>query len=146
MVTKSGPKTLEYNVRFGDPETQTLLPLLSARTDLAEVMVACTEHWLDGVNIDIDSSFSATVVAAAGGYPGPYIRGDVIHIDPIDSDTMIFHAGTSLIDGQLRTSGGRVIAATATGDSLEKAVERAYKGMAAIHFDRMHYRKDIAHR
>lgn len=146
MITKSGPKVLEYNVRFGDPETQTLLPLLSADTDLAQVMVACTEHWLDGVDIKIDQKFSATVVAAAGGYPGPYIRGDIITLDAVQDETLVFQAGTSLVDGQLRTSGGRVIAATATGHSLEQAVERAYEGMTTIHFDNMYFRKDIAHR
>lgn len=146
MITNSGPKVLEYNVRFGDPETQTLLPLLSADTDLAQIMIACTEHWLDGVGIKIDPKFSATVVAAAGGYPGPYIRGDVITLDTAENETLVFHAGTSVVDGQLRTSGGRVIAATATGESLEEAVQRAYKGMDTIHFDKMYYRKDIAHR
>ncbi len=146
MITKSGPKTLEYNVRFGDPETQTLLPLLSVDTDLAEVMIACTEHWLDGVDIKIDPKYSATVIAASGGYPGPYVRGDVIRLDPVGKETLVFHAGTSLADGQLKTSGGRVIAATATADSLENAVKRAYEGIATIHFDKMHYRKDIAHR
>jgi len=146
MITNSGPKVLEYNVRFGDPETQTLLPLLSADTDLAQIMIACTEHWLDGVDIKIDPRFSATVVAAAGGYPGPYIRGDIITLDPAQDETLVFHAGTSSVDGQLTTSGGRVIAATAAGDSLEEAVRRAYKGMNTIHFDKMYYRKDIAHR
>lgn len=146
MITSSGPKTLEYNVRFGDPETQTLLPLLSADTDLAEVMVACTEHWLDGMDIKVHAKFSATVIAASGGYPGPYIRGDIIKLDAVPKDTLIFHAGTTLVDGQLKTSGGRVIAATATADSLEDAVKRAYEGMATIHFDSMQFRKDIAHR
>ena len=146
MITKSGPRVLEYNVRFGDPETQTLLPLLSVDTDLAKVMIACTEHWLDGVDIKIDSKFSATVVAAAGGYPGPYIRGDTMTLDAVQDGTLVFHAGTSLVDGQLRTCGGRVIAATATGDSLEEAVRKAYKGMDTIHFDKLYYRRDIAHR
>ena len=75
MITKNGPKTLEYNVRFGDPETQTLLPLLSHDTDLAEIMIACTEHWLDSVSICCENKFSATVVVAAGGYPGIYTKG-----------------------------------------------------------------------
>ena len=146
MITKSGPRVLEYNVRFGDPETQTLLPLLSADTDLAQIMIACTEHWLDGVDVRMEAKFSATVVAAAGGYPGPYVRGDVITLDTVQDGTLVFHAGTTNVGGQLRTSGGRVIAATATGDSLEKAVKRAYEGMTTIHFDKMYYRRDIAHR
>ena len=146
MITTCGPKVLEYNVRFGDPETQTLLPLLDTDTDLAQVMIACTDHWLDGVDIKINSNFAATVVAAAGGYPGPYVRGDVITVDPVGKETFVFHAGTSSIGGQLRTSGGRVLAVTATASSLEEAVKKAYEGMAAVHFDKMYYRKDIAHR
>ncbi|KAI9850781.1 MAG: hypothetical protein M1830_006960, partial [Pleopsidium flavum] len=109
-------------------------------------MIASTEHWLDGVDIKINPKYAATVIAASGGYPGPYVKGDVIRLDPIGKDTFVFHAGTSLLDGQLKTSGGRVIAATATADSLEDAVKRAYEGMSTIHFDKMHYRKDIAHR
>ena len=146
MITKSGPKVLEYNVRFGDPETQTLLPLLGPDTDLARVMVACTEGTLDGVDIAIENKFSATVIAAAGGYPGPYVRGDVITLDSVAKDTLVFHAGTSLDDGVLKTSGGRVIAATATAETLEDAVKRAYEGMTGIHFEKMHFRRDIAHR
>ena len=92
MLTKNGPKVLEYNVRFGDPETQTLLPLMDA--DLAEVMVACTEGWLDAVNIRAYPKFAATVVAAAGGYPGPYVQGDTITLEDPPDDTFIFHAGT----------------------------------------------------
>ena len=175
MLTKNGPKVLEYNVRFGDPETQTLLPLMDA--DLAEVMVACTEGWLDAVTIRAFPKFAATVVAAAGGYPGPYVRGDTITLDDPPDDTFIFHAGTQAItllnnrdDGQpalqplgthsahshaphtsrpserLTTSGGRVIAATSTADNLEAAISQAYMGISTIHFDNMYFRKDIGNR
>lgn len=146
MITKSGPKTLEYNVRFGDPETQTLLPLMRSDCDLAEIMVACTEHWLDAIEIKVESKFSATVVAAAGGYPGPYARGDKMTLETPPSDTFIFHARTSLADGSLKTSGGRVIAATSTAPTLEEAVKRAYAGISSISFNNMYYRKDIGHR
>ncbi|QGA22001.1 hypothetical protein EYB26_009715 [Talaromyces marneffei] len=146
MMTKNGPKVLEYNVRGGDPETQTLLPLLSKDTDLAEVMVACTEHWLDGVSISIEPNFSATVIAVAGGYPGSYAKGTPITLDATPDDTLIFHAGTSLVDNVLQTAGGRVIAATSIASTLEEAVRRSYVGISTIHFDGMHYRKDIAHR
>ncbi|KAI9802864.1 MAG: hypothetical protein M1833_001463 [Piccolia ochrophora] len=146
MMTKTGPKVLEYNVRFGDPETQTILPLLSPDTDLAEIMVACTEHWLDGVEILIEPKFGATVVVAAGGYPGSYKKGINMTLDAVDDDIKIFHAGTTKADNQLKTSGGRVIAASATADSLEDAVSRAYEGIKSIHFEGMYYRKDIAHR
>lgn len=147
MMTKKGPKVLEYNVRGGDPETQTLLPLLSDDTDLAEVMVACTEHWLDGVtNFKVEPKFATTVIAVAEGYPGSYAKGRPITLDPVPADTMIFHAGTTLVDSQLQTSGGRVIAATSTAESLEEAVRKSYVGISTIHFQGMHYRKDIAHR
>jgi len=146
MITKSGPKVLEYNVRFGDPETQTLLPLLSPQTDLAEVMVACTEHWLDAIELKIEPKFSATVIAAAGGYPGPYVRGGEIKLGQPAANTLIFHAGTITKSGTLQTSGGRVIAATSTGSSIEEAIKRAYEGISTISFPNMHYRHDIGHR
>ncbi|PQE16525.1 phosphoribosylamine-glycine ligase protein [Rutstroemia sp. NJR-2017a BBW] len=123
MITKNGPKTLEYNVRFGDPETQTLLPLISQDTDLADIMMACTQGCLDSVDIKIDPKFSATVVVAAGGYPGSYAKGT-----------------------PMETSGGRVIAAQAVAETLEQAVKDAYSTVELIKFDKMFYRKDIAHR
>ncbi|KZF21330.1 phosphoribosylamine--glycine ligase [Xylona heveae TC161] len=146
MMTKNGPKVLEYNTRFGDPETQTLLPLISADTDLAEVMVACTERWLDAVELKVEPKFAATVVVSAGGYPGSYAKGTEMTLDERPEGIEIFHAGTTIKDGKLRTSGGRVIAASATAETLEEAVKRAYDGVATIHFDKMFYRKDIAHR
>lgn len=146
MMTKNGPKVLEYNVRGGDPETQTLLPLLSEDTDLAQIMVACTEHWLDGVSVKIEPKFSTTVVAVAGGYPGSYAKGTPMTLDPAPAGTLIFHAGTTLSGSELQTSGGRVIAATATASTLEEAVSKSYEGIATIHYDGMFFRKDIAHR
>ena len=146
MVTKSGPMVLEYNVRFGDPETQTVLPLLSDDTDLAEILIACTDHWLDALNIKVQPKFSATIVASAGGYPGPYVRGDDINLGETPKDTLVFHAGTAVLNNVLKTSGGRVIAATSTGSLLQDAVERAYTGIRTIQFSNMHYRSDIGHR
>lgn len=146
MMTKNGPRVLEYNVRGGDPETQTLLPLLSDDTDLAQVMVACADHWLDGVTVNVKPDFSTTVIAVAGGYPGSYAKGKPITLDAEPKDTLIFHAGTTLAGSELQTSGGRVIAATATASTLEDAVRKSYEGMATIHFQDMFYRKDIAHR
>ena len=175
MITKAGPKTLEYNVRFGDPETQTLLPLMDG--DLADVMVACTDGYLDSVSFGHYPLYSATVVAAAGGYPGPYVRGDPINLDPPPADTHIFHAGTKAptprkeqLNSQpslqplhthgdhshgsrdtsspqtLTTSGGRVIAATSTGKTLEAAISQAYEGISSISFPNMHFRRDIGKR
>ncbi|KKK22009.1 phosphoribosylformylglycinamidine cyclo-ligase [Aspergillus rambellii] len=146
MMTKNGPKVLEYNVRGGDPETQTLLPLLSDDTDLAEIMVSCTEHWLDGVSINIKPDFSTTVIAVAGGYPGSYANGKKITLDAAPEGALIFHAGTNLAGDELQTAGGRVIASTATASSLEEALRKSYAGIDTIHFEGMFYRKDIAHR
>lgn len=122
MITKDGPKCLEYNVRFGDPETQTLLPLMSKDTDLAEIMIACTEGWLSKLAVKVDPKFSATVVVAAGGYPGAYSKGTPMKVREPPANTNIFHAGTTIKDGQLQTSGGRVIASQATAETLEDAV------------------------
>lgn len=146
MITEAGPKVLEYNVRGGDPETQTLLPLLSDDTDLAEVMLACAEGWLDGVTMKIKDGAAATVVACAQGYPDSYAKNQKIHLSKPGTDTYIFHAGTLKDDKGLWSIGGRVIAATATGANLEDAVAKAYKGMDTIKFEGMHFRKDIAHR
>ncbi len=151
MITKDGPRTLEYNVRFGDPETQTMLPLMDG--DLADVMLACTEGCLDAVSVKTHSGYAATVVASAGGYPGPYVRGDEINLDAPPVDTQIFHAGTAIPSApeaqshaqapKLITSGGRVIAATSIAKSLKAAIDKAYEGMSTIHFPNMHYRTDI---
>ncbi|RPB03714.1 phosphoribosylamine--glycine ligase [Choiromyces venosus 120613-1] len=146
MMTKNGPKVLEYNVRFGDPETQTVLPLISEDTDFAEVLLAAANGYLDGVKIKINPTFAATVVAAAGGYPGSYAKGKEINLYPVQEDTYVFHAGTSLKDGKIYSSGGRVIASSATAETLGDAVGKAYEGMGSIYFEDMFYRKDIAYR
>ncbi|KAF2750402.1 phosphoribosylamine-glycine ligase [Sporormia fimetaria CBS 119925] len=144
MMTKSGAKTLEYNVRFGDPETQSLLALMES--DLAEVMLAATEGRLKDVDVKVYSKSAATVVVAAGGYPGSYAKGTPMKLDAVPQDVVLFHAGTSLSGDTLKTSGGRVIASTAVADTLEQAVAKAYKGVDCIHFEGMQYRKDIAGR
>ncbi|KAK7679509.1 Bifunctional purine biosynthetic protein PUR2,5 [Cerrena zonata] len=149
MLTPSKePKVLEYNVRFGDPETQSVLPLLTEDTDLAEVMLAAAEHRLDSVTIKTKpNTFATTVVLAAGGYPDKYNKGDEITIkEPLPKDTYVFHAGTDYKDGKVVTSGGRVIASTATGETLRQAVDQAYKGVEHIEFKDKYNRKDIAHR
>ncbi|ODA77080.1 hypothetical protein RJ55_07598 [Drechmeria coniospora] len=148
MITSSGPKVLEYNVRFGDPETQTVLPLLSADTDLAEIMLACAHGYLDNLDLKVENKFSATVVIAAGGYPGSYAKGTPMHVQPPKPGTAVFHAGTTLDGDRLKTSGGRVIAVNSVGDSLKAAVDGAYDALSSniITFDGMFFRKDIAHR
>jgi phosphoribosylamine-glycine ligase len=148
MITPNhGAKVLEYNVRFGDPETQSLLPLL--QTDLATIMLACTSKTLSSLSLQISSQSAATVVVAAGGYPDSYKKGIEMKVSkPKSGDVVIFHAGTAISeDGKkLITSGGRVIAATAVADTLSKAVELAYEGVGCIEFEGMQYRSDIAAR
>lgn len=141
------PKVLEYNVRFGDPETQTVLPLLTDETDLAEVMLAAAEHRLDSVTVATKpDTYSTTVVMAAGGYPEAYGKGDEITITETPKDTYIFHAGTVEKDGKVVTAGGRVIASTATASTLRESVDRAYVGVEHVSFNKKYNRKDIAHR
>lgn len=144
MLTKNGPKVLEYNVRFGDPETQSLLSLMES--DLAEVILACEDQQLANFDLKVSEKSAATVVVAAGGYPGSYKKNLAMKLGSVPSDVVLFHAGTALIGDVLTTSGGRVIAATATGSTLKEAVDKAYEGVAGIHFDGMQYRKDIAYR
>lgn len=151
IITKNGPRVLEYNVRFGDPETQTVLPLLTEDTDLAQVFLAAAEHRLDSVDINIkQNSFATTVVLAAGGYPECYNKGDEITINKsqLPNDSYIFHAGTSFDESSSKifTSGGRVIAATAVASTLREAVGQAYKAINCITFKDAYYRGDIAHR
>lgn len=141
------PKVLEYNVRFGDPETQTVLPLLTEDTDLAEVMLAAAEHRLDSVAIKTKpNTYSTTVVMAAGGYPEAYGKGDEITFKATPQDTYIFHAGTAEKDGKVVTAGGRVIAATATASTLRESVDKAYVGVDTVSFNKKYNRTDIAHR
>ncbi|KAG0213312.1 Bifunctional purine biosynthetic protein ade1 [Mortierella sp. NVP41] len=132
MLTSSGAKVLEYNVRFGDPET--------------EIMEACTEGRLDSVRVGIKPGFAATVVIASGGYPGAYPTGKEITLQKTGEDVIVFHAGTTFSDSKLVTSGGRVLAATGVAKDLRTAVNKAYEGVGTIAFDQMFYRKDIAHR
>ena len=146
MLTRQGPRVLEYNVRLGDPETQALLPLLE--TDLADILIACVHGTLSSVRLDLKATvFSTTVVVSADGYPDEYDTDKELKVRDQPPDTYLFHAGTRLADDNtLRTSGGRVIAATAIGLSVRDACDKAYTGVRSIQFDRMHYRTDIATR
>ncbi|CDO91701.1 unnamed protein product [Kluyveromyces dobzhanskii CBS 2104] len=149
ILTKDGPKVLEYNVRFGDPETQTVLPLLTEDTDLAEVFLAAAEHRLDSVEIKIkENCFATTVVLAAGGYPESYQKGEEITVDSskVPENAFVFHAGTKSESGKVYTNGGRVIASSAVAPTLKEAVDKAYQGVEAIQFNNRYFRKDIAHR
>ncbi|KAI9141569.1 phosphoribosylglycinamide synthetase [Paraphysoderma sedebokerense] len=146
IITAKGPKLLEYNCRFGDPETQVLLPLLSNESDLAEIMLAAAEGRLDSAKMTFKDTFACTVICASGGYPGSYPKGKGIDIAAVPSHATVFHAGTAFKDGKLVTSGGRVLAVTGTASTLPEAVKIAYSGVEALKFEGMFYRRDIAHR
>ncbi|HEY48903.1 MAG TPA: phosphoribosylamine--glycine ligase [Dehalococcoidia bacterium] len=143
MLTSEGPKVLEFNARFGDPETQVQLPLL--KSDLVEVMLAVIDSTLDQVKIEWSEEACVGVVMASGGYPGSYKTGyPVTGLDEVAPDIVVFHAGTKAEDGVMLTAGGRVLTVTATGATVGEARERVYENITAIHFKDYHYRKDIA--
>ena len=143
MLTKDGPKVVEYNARFGDPETQAVLPLLDS--DLMEIMMAVREQRLDQLNIQWKKQSAACIILASGGYPGKYEGGKVITGMDAAEETgaTVYHAGTKLVDGEYVTAGGRVLGVTAMGDDLRSAVDAAYAAARKIHFDGMHMRSDI---
>ncbi len=142
MLTASGPKVLEFNCRFGDPETQVILPLLEG--DLAEIMLACIAGTLTPEMVQVKPGAAATVVMAAPGYPGSYPKGlPITGLDAVPQDVLVFHAGTKMQGNRVVTNGGRVLAVSALGNDLATAVSRAYAGVQAIHFEGAHYRKDI---
>ena len=134
------PYVIEYNVRMGDPETQVVIP--SIKSDLVELFKATAEGNLDKVNIENDTRSCSTVVLVSGGYPEAYEKGKTI--DLVDSgESIVFHAGTKLEDGILKTSGGRVLAITSFADTLKKALEDSKRLCESINFDKKYYRKDI---
>ena len=143
MLTEDGPKLLEYNARFGDPETQSVLYLLE--TDLLEIIQAVIDERLGEIDIVWDEDNAAVcVVMASGGYPGSYEKGKLITgLGDVDSDVMVFHAGTAKKDGSYYTNGGRVLGITAKGANIEAARQKAYANVEKIHFDGAMYRKDI---
>jgi len=147
MMTAKGPMVLEYNARFGDPETQAILARLDS--DLLEALEACVEGRLSDAEFRWKPGASACVVAASGGYPGSYTNGHKITgLDEAEKipGVVVFHAGTALVDGDVLTAGGRVLGVTATGKDLPEALKRAYEGISKIRFEGMYYRKDIGWR
>ena len=147
MMTARGPEVLEFNARFGDPETQAIL--LRLESDLVDALEACTNGRLAETALRWSPGASACVVASSSGYPGSYKTG--LPITGLDAaaqvpGVQVFHSGSSLQDGQVLTAGGRVLGVTAAASSLEEALFRAYEAMALIHFDGMYYRHDIGHR
>jgi len=145
MVTKGGPRTLEFNVRFGDPETQPILSRL--KSDLLEVMLAVCDGKLDSVTLEWDERPAVCVVMASGGYPDAYEKGKKITgLDEANKmeDVTVFHAGTAEENGDIVTAGGRVLGVTALGDTVAEAKAQAYKAVEKINFDGAYCRKDIA--
>ncbi len=145
ILTREGPRVLEYNCRFGDPETQVVLPRLES--DLLEILQASVEGRLREVQPQWTERRCVCVVVASGGYPHEYEKGKVItgieQAEAMD-DVIVFHAGTAMRDGELVTNGGRVLGVTALGDTFAQAREKAYSAIKLIHFDKMYHRSDIA--
>ncbi len=143
MLTKDGPKVIEYNCRFGDPETQVVLPLLES--DLFTIMQAVADERLDAADVCFSTGSACCVVMASDGYPQKYNTGYEIQTDgPVDAE--IYIAGAKLENGRLLSSGGRVLGVTATADTLPGAMEKAYQAVSHIHFENAYYRKDIGQR
>lgn len=142
MITKDGPKILEYNVRFGDPETQSVLFRLE--TDLSEIISAVINNKLKDIDIKYSDDSSICVMLTSGGYPESYEKGKLITgLDNLDKDIVVFHSGTKLLDNKLVTNGGRVIGITAKGKTVKEACKKVYENIKKINFEGMHYRTDI---
>lgn len=144
MLTKEGMKVIEYNARFGDPETQVVLPRL--KTDLYEIMKACTEGRLSEMNIEWYNNAAVCVALASGGYPESYGKGfEITGLDEVsqEKNIVIFHAGTANENGKFVTNGGRVLGVTGIGADLEEAIKIAYEGVSKINFNKKHFRHDI---
>ena len=144
MITPDGPKVIEYNARFGDPETQVVLPRL--KTDFVDIVMAVVEERLAELPIEWSDEACACVVMASGGYPGHYEKG--IPIEGLDENgqvdgAVVYHAGTALRDGKFVTNGGRVLGVTATGETLPEALKKAYEAVGRIHWEGVHFRHDI---
>ncbi|QDR81505.1 phosphoribosylamine--glycine ligase [Sporomusa termitida] len=146
IITEQGPKVIEFNARFGDPETQVVLPLLNS--DLVAVMEACVDERLADITLEWANQAAVCVVLAADGYPGSYTKGDPISgLDRVQAQGAIaFHAGTGCKDGRIVTNGGRVLGVTAVANDIQAAVAKVYQAVSEIKFAGMQYRNDIAHR
>ncbi len=147
MLTPKGPKVIEYNCRFGDPETQVVLPLL--KSDLADIFMAVAEGKLADIKVEFESGAAACVIMASGGYPVSYKSGYAMTgIDDANvlPDTYVYHAGSKLMDGNIVTAGGRVLGVTAKASDLQTALQKAYRAVDCIHFTDAHYRRDIGRR
>jgi len=142
LIKVSGePKVIEYNVRFGDPEAEAVIPRI--KSDLLEIFIAMGEQTLHTINVEIEKASTATVIMVAGGYPETYEKGSPITGELETADSLTFHAGTKKIEGVLVTNGGRVLAVTSFGDTMQQALEKSYQTVEGISFEKSNYRKDI---
>lgn len=144
MYTKNGMKVIEYNARFGDPETQVILPRL--KTDLLQIMLACTNGTLDKLNIEWYDNAAVCVILASGGYPISYDKGyEILGLEEVSKkkDTIVFHSGTAKKDEKIVTSGGRVLGITGIGNTIDKAIKTAYESVELVDFNKKHFRTDI---
>ena len=142
MMTEAGPMLLEYNVRFGDPETEVILP--SLKSNLLELVLSCLNGTLSSFKMEFNDGYFVDVVLASGGYPGGYQKNKIIEgLDQISTDAFAFHAGTRMDGGKIITSGGRVLNIIGTGPDLKSAIDKAYVEVKKVSFDHMFYRKDI---
>lgn len=145
MITAEGPKVLEFNARFGDPETQVILPRL--QTDLVEIILAALDKRLTEIQVKWEDQSCITVVMASAGYPGAYQKGIPIRgLERIPPDVLVFHSGTAFQGEEFVTAGGRVLSVTALGKDIKEAKAKAYRAVENIHFAGCQYRRDIAHR
>jgi phosphoribosylamine--glycine ligase len=135
------PFVIEYNVRMGDPETEVVLPRI--QTDLVELLKATAEGNLNKINLSIDPRSATTVVAVSGGYPEEYQKGKVISGLDNETESIVFHAGTSEKDGKIITNGGRVLAVTSLDNNFKEALKKSYRELEKIHFENIYFRKDI---
>lgn len=143
MITDEGPKVLEFNARFGDPENQVMMPRLE--TDLVDIMLAVISGKLHEAEVEWSEEACVGVVMASGGYPGSYVTGfPITGLDRLDEGILVFHAGTEMVDGLIRTDGGRVLTVVAEGNDVGTAREKVYASLPRIRFQACHYRRDIA--
>ncbi len=145
MITAEGPKVLEYNARFGDPETQVLMPMI--KEDLLPILEASAAGNLKDQQVEINTGACVAVVLASGGYPASYEKGKIITgLDKLAAETIVFHAGTALKEGQLVTDGGRVLAVVSRGSSIADAIQKVYQEVTKVSFEGRHFRHDIGRR
>ena len=135
------PIVIEYNVRMGDPETEVVIPRL--KTDLVELFLAVANEKLDEITLEIDERSATTIMLVSGGYPEDFEKGKIISGLETIEDSIVFHAGTKLDNGNVVSNGGRVLTVTSYGNDFQEAIKKSYQNIAKLNFDKMYFRKDI---